>query len=260
MSVSSTIWLITVDWVDSSCVDFLVRSFENSKTKLDVYHWFFAHIHDVILRFDYSPLNNIEGDLDLMQILNKDIDHELLNINDFEDFLEFNLTDIEQYMRENGQAHGMVVTVTEAKEQNYKTIIIDNNLSSTLWKVTYNIRPLTCLPHTKLPNLFDIQQSTRSISLWQLYADNEHHVYQYIFKHLDQFRISNLPTLMNKKQEELIQMVEFPLEQTEYRIISEMINIQCCNIAGEHEHDVNEAERYVILVEPALNLLNIIDI
>jgi len=260
MSASSTIWLITVGWSDSSFVDFLVRSSGDCKTKLDIYHWFFAHIYNVILRFDYSPLDNIEGDLDLSEILNNDIEHELMNINDFEDFLQLNLNEIEQYMRENGQVHKMVVTVSEAKEQNYETIIIDNDPSSVVWKVTYNIRPLTCIPTAKLPNLFDIQQSTRANYLWQIRAGEEHHVYQYIFEHLNQFYISNLPKLMNRTQEELVQMVKFPLAQTDHRIISEMINIQSCNVQEEHEHDNNEKERYVILVERALNLLNIIDI
>jgi hypothetical protein len=64
----STRWLITIGWSDCSLVDFLVRSSRDGMSKLDMYHWLFAHIHDVILGFDYSALDNIEGDLDLMPI------------------------------------------------------------------------------------------------------------------------------------------------------------------------------------------------
>ncbi|CAF5114888.1 unnamed protein product, partial [Rotaria magnacalcarata] len=56
MSSSSTVWLITVGWSDASFVDFLVRSSDSSITRLDVYHWFFAHIRDKICLLDYSPL------------------------------------------------------------------------------------------------------------------------------------------------------------------------------------------------------------
>jgi hypothetical protein len=256
----SSIWLITVGWADTSSVDFLVRSSSQSTTKLDIYRWFFTHIHQKILRFDYSSLANIEGDLDLLQILNKDIEHENLDLHDFEDFIQLNLNEIELFMRENGKAHGMVVTVGHAKEQNYHIINIDDNSSSMIWKVTYNPRFLDCISPDSLPNLYDLQQNTRSNYLWQIRARQEHHVYQYIFKNLNLFYINNLPQLMNKSQDDLMRMVEFPLEQTEHRIISDMINIQCCPIRSVHQHKHLEEQTYAILIEPALNLLDIIDI
>ncbi|CAF2527860.1 unnamed protein product [Rotaria sp. Silwood2] len=259
-SSSSTIWLISVGWADTSLVDFLVRSSCSSTTKLDIYHWFFTHINDKILRYDYSQLDNIEGDLDLSQIFKKDIEHEDLNINNFEDFIQLNFDEIELYMHENGIAHGMVVTVDQAKQQNYQIINLDNDPTSTVWKVTYNPRCLTCIPHNNLPNLYDLQNATRSNYLWQIRAKQEHQVYQYIFSNLTLFNINTLPALMNKTQDDLIKLVEFPLEQTNHQIISEMINIQCCHRNDENEHSHFEQERFVILVEPALDLLDIIDI
>jgi hypothetical protein len=182
-----------------------------------------------------------------------------LDINDFEDFLQLNLQEIEQYMRENGRARGMVVRVGPAEAQNYQTIMLDDDWCSPGWKVTYPIRPFTCVPPAKLPTLFDVQQSTRPNYLWQIRACEEHHVYQYIFKHLDQFHLSDSPKLMDRTAGELMEMVQLPLAQSKHRVISEMINIQCCNLIGEHEHGSLE-NRYVILVEPALNLLDIIDL
>ncbi|CAF5204900.1 unnamed protein product, partial [Rotaria magnacalcarata] len=105
MSSSSTVWLITVGWSDASFVDFLVRSSDSSIIRLDVYHWFFAHIRDKICLLDYSPLKNIEGDLDLTQLFNKNIEHENLNLNYFEDFIELDIEEIELFMRENSRAH-----------------------------------------------------------------------------------------------------------------------------------------------------------
>ncbi|CAF0890192.1 unnamed protein product [Rotaria sordida] len=260
MSSSATIWLITVGWSDASLVDFLVRSSCSLTTKLDIYHWFFTHINDKILQFDYSPLDNIEGDLDLSQILNNDIEHENLNINHFEDFMELKLDEIELFMRENGRAHGMVVTVDKAKQQNYQIINLDNDPTSTVWKVTYNPRFLNCICHKNLPNLYDLQRTTRSNYLWQIHTKQEHEVYQYIFKNLNLFHIDTLPDLMNKTQDDLIKLVELPLEQTDYQIISEMISLQCCHRNNQHEHHHSEQQVFVILVEPALNLLDIIDI
>ncbi|CAF0874787.1 unnamed protein product [Rotaria sp. Silwood1] len=260
MSSSSTIWLISVGWSDTSLVDFPVRSSSSLTTKLDIYHWFFTHINDKILKFDYSPLDNIEGDLDLSQIFNKDIEHENLNINDFEDFIQLNFDEIELFMRENGRAHGMIVTVDQAKQQNYQIINVDNDPISIVWKVTYNPRFLNCISHNNLPNLYDLQQTTRSNYIWQIRAKQEHQVYQYIFKNLNLFNINTLPKLMNKTQDDLIKLVELPLEQTEHQIISEMINLQCCHRNDPHEHSHSEQQIFVILVEPALNLLGIIDI
>ncbi|CAF0944844.1 unnamed protein product [Rotaria sordida] len=260
MSSSATIWLITVGWSDASLVDFLVRSSCSLTTKLDIYHWFFTHINDKILQFDYSPLDNIEGDLDLSQILNKDIEHENLNINHFEDFMELNLDKIELFMCENGRAHGMVVTVDKAKQQNYQIINLDNDPTSIVWKVTYNPRFLNCISHKNLPNLYDLQRTTRSNYLWQIHTKQEHEVYQYIFKNLNLFHIDTLPDLMNKTQDDLIKLVELPLEQTDYQIISEMISLQCCHRNNQHEHHHSKQQVFVILVEPALNLLDIIDI
>ncbi|CAF1048350.1 unnamed protein product [Rotaria sordida] len=260
MSSSATIWLITVGWSDASLVDFLVRSSCSLTTKLDIYHWFFTHINDKILQFDYSPLDNIEGDLDLSQILNNDIEHENLNINHFEDFMELNLDEIELFMCENGRAHGMVVTVDKAKQQNYQIINLDNDPTSIVWKVTYNPRFLNCISHKNLPNLYDLQRTTRSNYLWQIHTKQEHEVYQYIFKNLNLFHIDTLPDLMNKTQDDLIKLVELPLEQTDYQIISEMISLQCCHRNDQHEHHHSEQQVFVILVEPALNLLDIIDI
>ncbi|CAF3458839.1 unnamed protein product [Rotaria socialis] len=260
MSSSSTIWLITAGWSDTSFVDFLVRSSDSSITRLDVYHWFFTHIRDKICLFDYSPLENIEGDLDLTQIFNKNIEHENLNINYFEDFIELDIEEIELFMRENGRAHGMVVTIDKAEEQNYHIVNVDEDAMSIIWKVTYNPRFLTCIPHNKLPNLYDLQQTTRSNYLWQIRAKQEHQVYQYIFNNLNLFNINKLPELMNKTQDDLIQLVEFPLEKTEHKIISEMINLQACNRNDQHDHHQSELQKIIILVEPALNLLDIIDI
>ena len=249
-------WLITVGWADASMVDFLVRSSSQVRSRLEIYHWFFSHIDDVILKFDYSPLDNLEGDLDLSPLFNTEIEHENLNIHRFEDFLHLELNEIEQFMRENGQAHGMVITVVEAQEQNYEIISAEDEASTTnIWKVTRNPRPLSCLPPSSLINLYDLQYQTRSHSLWKIRAREEHHVYQYILKHLSQFNIDDLPSLMKRSLDELIDMVQIPLVQTNHRFISEMINIQIGS-AGE----LDEAYRYVILVEPALNLLDIIDI
>jgi len=260
MCSSSRIWLISVGWSDATFIDFLVRSSSLLTTKLDIYHWFFNNIHNKILQFDYSPLDNIEGDLDLSQIFNKDIEHENLNINTFQDFIQLNLDEIELFMRENGKAHGMVVTVDHAKQQNYEIVNLDNDPLTMVWKVTYNPRFLDCISLNNYPNLYDLQQNTRSNYLWQIRGKEQHHVYQYIFENFNQFHINNLPQLMNKTQEELIKMVEFPLEQTEHRILSEMINIQCCQIQGQHSHSHSEQEKYFICVEPALNFLDIIDI
>jgi len=256
----SRIWLISVGWSDATFIDFLVRSSSHLTTKLDIYHWFFNNIEKKILEFDYSPLDNIEGDLDLSQIFNKDIEHENLNINDFQDFIQLNLNEIELFMRENGKAHGMVVTIDHAKQQNSEIINLDNDSLGIVWKVTFNPRFLNCISLNNLPNLYDLQQTTRSNNFWQIRGKEKHNVYQYIFRNLNKFNINNLPQLMNKTEEELIKMAEFPLEQTEYRILSEMINIQCCQIQGQHEHHHSEQEKYFICVEPALDLLNIIDI
>lgn len=259
---SSTIWLISVGYADDSLIDFLVRTSNSSATKLDIYHWFFSHINDTILMFDYSPLDYIEGDIDLSQIFNKDIEHENLNINDYDDFLDLNLEDIELYMRENGKAHGMVVTIDQAKQQNYSIINTDNDFDSTsmVWKVTYRPRFWDCIPQNNLPNLFDLQQTTRSDYIWQIRAKYEHQAYQYVFQHLDLFHISNLPTLMNKTQDDLIKMVEVPLEQTDHRILADIAILQSCSRNDPHEHPPSEQQKFVILVEPALDLLDIIDI
>ncbi|CAF4573906.1 unnamed protein product, partial [Rotaria sp. Silwood2] len=238
MSSSSSIWLITVD----------------------IYHWFFANLHNKILQLDYSSLDNIEGDLDLSLILDKSVEHENLNIRGFEDFIELNLDEIELFIRENGRMHGMVVTVHQAKEHNYHIININNDQSTMVWKVSYNIRFLDCISNNNLPNLYDVQQNTRSNYIWQICAQQEHKVYQYIFKNLDQFHIRNLPALMNRTQEDLIKMVEQPLEQTDHKIISDMIDIQCCKIRDLHQHNESEQLKYVILVEPSSNLLDIINI
>ena len=67
---------------------------------------------------------------------------------------------------------------------------------------------------------------------------------------------------MNKSVEELIEMVQLPLNQTNHRFIAEMIDIQNCSASEpcNHHHATNECYRYVILVEPALDLLDVIDI
>jgi hypothetical protein len=260
MFSSSGIWLISIGWCDATYIDFLARSSSQLTTKLDIYHWFFSHIHDKILQFDYSPLDNIEGDLDLSQIFNRNIEHENLNINDFEDFIQLSLGEIELFMRENGKAHGMFVTVNHAKQQNYEIINVDDDPLTPIWKVTYNPRYLDCISLNNYPNLYDLQQTTRSNYLWQIRAKEQHTVYEYIFRNLNKFNRNNLPKLMNKTEEELIKMVELPLEQTEHQILTEMINIQCCQIQGQHEHSYNEQEKYFICVEPSLDLLNILDI
>lgn len=260
MCSSSQIWLMSIGWADTAYVDFLVCSFDQLTTKLNIYHWFFNNIQRIILQFDYSLLDNIEGDLDLSQIFNKNIEHEDLNINDFQDFIQLNLDEIELFMRENGKAYGMIVTVDHAKQQNYQIINIDNHPLTMIWKITYNPRYFDCISFNNLPNLYDLQQTTRSNYLWKIRAKEQHHVYQYIFTNLNLFYIENLPKLINKTEEELIKMVKLPLEQTEHRILSEMINIQSCQIQGQHLHSQSEQQKYFISVEPALNLLDIIHI
>lgn len=198
MSSSSKIWLISVGWEDATLIDFLVRSSNSLTTKLDIYHWFFTHIYDIILQFDYSPLDNVEGDFDPSQIFKKDIEHENININDFDNFTKLNLDDVELFMRENGQAHGMVVSIDQAKQQNYEIINLTDDPTSVTWKVTYNPRFLSCISHENLPNLYDLQQVKRANCLWQIRAKQEHEIYQHVFKNLNLFHINMLPTLLKK--------------------------------------------------------------
>ncbi|CAF0993683.1 unnamed protein product [Didymodactylos carnosus] len=250
------IWLITIGWSDTSFVDFLVRC-ENNKsyTKLDIYRWFFSHINDKILQFDYSSLDNIEGDLDLSQLFNLTIEHENLNIFEYKNFLDLSLTEIEQFMRENGENHGMMVTVEQALVQNYEIINVEESCINTVWKITYHPRLLICAQLNDKNNLYDIQL-LRPNYLWQIRAVSEKQVYRYLFNHLEQFHLEKLPKLMGKNQHELLEMIESP----DYQLQSEMINTQCCNIKSEHIHDKStQDERFAILIEPALNLLDIID-
>ena len=82
----------------------------------------------------------------------------------------------------------------------------------------------------------------------------------YFISNLNQFNINNLPNLMNKTQDELINMVQIPLQETDHRFVSEMIDIQSCQIQDQHQHTYSEQDKYAILVEPVCRLLDIIDI